>query len=156
MDWSLFLIFLGACAAAGTTGAAFPPGPWYDKLDKPAWTPPNWLFPLAWTALYIAMAVAAARVAPLEGSAHAMAFWALQIALNALWTPVFFGLRKLKAGMAVLACLWVAVVATCLAMMSLDPVAGWLFVPYVIWVSYAGALNAAIVLRNPGPQPRAA
>ena len=102
------------------------------------------------------MAVAAARVAPLEGSAHAMAFWALQIALNALWTPVFFGLRKLKAGMAVLACLWVAVVATCLAMMSLDPVAGWLFVPYVIWVSYAGALNAAIVLRNPGPQPRAA
>lgn len=153
MDWGLFLIFLGACAAAGTTGSAFPPGEWYRQLDKPSWTPPDWLFPIAWTALYIAIAVAAARVAPLEGAAVGMAFWALQIALNTLWTPVFFGLRKLKAGLVVLACLWVAVLATCVSFMALDPVAGWLFVPYVVWVSYAGALNAALVLRNPARQP---
>ncbi|MCX7643944.1 MAG: tryptophan-rich sensory protein [Rhodobacteraceae bacterium] len=153
MDWGLFLIFLGACAAAGTTGAAFPPGAWYERLDKPAWTPPNWLFPIAWTALYIAMAAAAARVAVLPGNAHAMAFWALQIALNTLWTPVFFGLRRMKAGLAVLACLWVAVAATCLTFFQHDALAGWLLVPYVVWVSYAGALNAALVRRNRDPLP---
>lgn len=151
MDWGLFLIFLGACFAAGSTGAAFPPGSWYERLDKPGWTPPNWLFPIAWTLLYIAIALAAARVAPLPGSAYAMAFWALQIALNTLWTPVFFGLRRLRAGLLVLAALWLAVLGTLVTAWRLDLTAGLLLLPYLVWVSYAGALNAAIVLRNPEP-----
>ena len=97
MTYALFAIFLGACFAAGATGALFPPGAWYSTLKKPSWTPPNWLFPVAWTTLYLCMAAAAARVAGAEGSAFAMALWALQIALNTLWTPVFFGLRRIRA-----------------------------------------------------------
>ncbi len=153
MDWGLFLIFLGACFAAGSTGAAFPPGPWYERLDKPAWTPPNWLFPVAWTLLYIAIAAAAARVAPLPDSAYAVAFWALQIALNALWTPVFFGLRRLRAGLLVLGCLWLAVLGTVVTAWQVDTLAGVILLPYLVWVSYAGALNASIVARNPDPVP---
>ncbi len=149
MDWGLFIIFLASCGAAAATGAMFSPGKWYEDLSKPAWTPPNWLFPIAWTALYISIAVAAARVAPLEGNAYAMAFWAMQIAFNALWTPVFFGLQNIRGALVVIGILWVAVLGTLITMWPLDALAGWLIVPYLIWVSYAGALNASIALRNP-------
>ena len=112
MDWMLFALFLAACVAAGSTGALFEPGEWYKSLAKPSWTPPNWLFPVAWSILYLCIAAAAARVAPLEGSQYAMALFAVQIALNTLWTPVFFGLKRMGAGMLVLAALWIAVAAT--------------------------------------------
>ncbi|MBT8457600.1 MAG: tryptophan-rich sensory protein [Rhodobacteraceae bacterium] len=149
MDWMLFLIFLAACFAAGTTGAVFPPGEWYKTLDKPPWTPPDWLFPVAWTVLYLSMSAAAARVAPLDGSAYAMAFFALQIALNTLWTPVFFGLRRMGMGFVVLLCLWVAVAATLVTFWQLDWIAGLLIVPYLVWVTVAGALNFSVWRRNP-------
>lgn len=151
MDWSVFILFLGACCAAAATGSMFSPGRWYRELTKPAWTPPDWLFPVAWTVLYIASAYAATRVALLDGNAHAMGFWALQIALNTLWTPVFFGLRRIRAGMVVLAALWLSVVGTAISFYLLDPLAGLLFIPYVIWGTYAGALNAAIWRMNPNP-----
>lgn len=149
MDWTLFAIFLAACFAAGSTGALFEPGAWYRSLAKPRWTPPNWLFPLAWTTLYLSMSVAAARVAPLEGSQYAMAFFALQIALNTLWTPVFFGLKRMGAGMIVLVALWLAVAATLVSFWSLDMIAGLLLVPYLAWVTVAGALNFSVWRMNP-------
>ncbi|MCV6593460.1 MAG: tryptophan-rich sensory protein [Silicimonas sp.] len=155
MDWPLFATFLAACMAAATTGAMFAPGAWYAALKKPGWTPPNWLFPLAWTVLYIAMSWAAARVAPLPGSAQAMALWALQIALNTLWTPIFFGLRRMGAGLVVVALLWVAVCATLLSFWALDSLAGLLFVPYLLWVTIATALNFSVWRLNTGPQPAA-
>ena len=150
MDWTLFLIFLAGCFAAGTTGAIFPPGPWYDALKKPSWTPPNWLFPVAWTTLYLCISAAAARAAPLDGAAYAMAFYALQLALNTLWTPVFFGLRKLGGGMIVLVCLWITVAATLIGFWQLDLIAGLLFVPYLVWVTVAGALNWSVWQLNLG------
>ncbi|MEM7710149.1 MAG: TspO/MBR family protein [Pseudomonadota bacterium] len=153
MDWPLFLIFLGACCAAAATGGMFPPDDWYRRLDKPPWTPPDWLFPLAWTALYVAIAVAGARMAPLDGAAYAMAFWALQIALNTLWTPIFFGLRRIGAAMVVIGCLWAAVAGLLATAWPLDGLSFWLLVPYLIWVSYAAALNASILLRNRGVAP---
>lgn len=149
MFWLLFAIFLAACAAAGVTGGLFPPGQWYRQLDKPTWTPPDWVFPLTWTTLYLCMATAGARVAMIDGSAIAMAFWSLQIALNGLWTPVFFGLKKIKAGMFVLVALWLSVAATLVALWQVDWIAGLLFVPYLIWVTIAGALNASVWQRNP-------
>ncbi|MEM7642507.1 MAG: TspO/MBR family protein [Pseudomonadota bacterium] len=148
MDWALFLIFLGACCAAATTGGMFSPDDWYRRLSKPAWTPPDWLFPLAWTALYLALAFAAARVATMEGSAYALAFWAFQIALNTLWTPIFFGLKRLGAAMIVIGFLWLSVVGLLVSLWPLDALAFWILVPYLIWVSYAGALNASILMRN--------
>lgn len=149
MTFLLFGLFLCACMAAGTTGAAFPPGEWYRNLSKPSWTPPNWLFPVAWTTLYLCMAAAATRVAILPDNGIAMALWALQIALNALWTPIFFGLNNIRGGMLVLVVLWVSVVACMVAMWQLDWVAGALFLPYIAWVTTAGALNFSVMRLNP-------
>ena len=153
MDWGLFLTFLAACGAAGATGAMFEPGDWYDGLAKPVWTPPNWLFPGAWSVLYIGMAASAARVAVLPDSGQALAFWALQIAFNTLWTPIFFGLHRLRAAMVVMIGLWLSVAATMLAFFDLDFWAGMLFVPYLVWVTIAAALNFSVMMKNPDPQP---
>lgn len=144
-----FAIFLCACVAAGATGAMFPTGQWYRGLSKPGWTPPDWLFPVAWTVLYLCMSYAAARVAGLPGAGIALALWSLQIALNTLWTPIFFGLQRIKAGLVVLIFLWLAVAACMVAMWSLDWVAGLLFVPYLAWVTTAGALNYSVMRLNP-------
>ncbi len=124
MIWICFAIFLAACFAAGATGGLFPPGPWYERLRKPSWTPPNWLFPVAWTTLYLCIAAAGARAAVAEDNGIAMALWALQIALNALWTPVFFGLKRLRLGLVVLIALWLAVAATLVALWMVDWIAG--------------------------------
>ncbi len=149
MVYALFLIFLAACFAAGSTGGLFPPGPWYRELSKPSWTPPDWVFPVTWTTLYICMASAGARVALADNNAFAMALWSLQIALNGLWTPVFFGLQKIKLGLIVLIALWLSVAATMIALWMVDWISGLLFVPYLVWVTIAGALNASVMQLNP-------
>jgi tryptophan-rich sensory protein len=149
MIWICFAIFLAACFAAGSTGGLFSPGEWYDRLKKPWWTPPNWLFPVAWTLLYVCMAAAGALVAVSPDNGIAMAFWALQIALNGLWTPVFFGLKKMRLGLIVLSGLWVSVAASVVALWQVDMIAGLLFLPYLAWVSVAGALNASVLRLNP-------
>ena len=149
MIWLCFSIFLVACLVAGSTGGLFPPGQWYASLRKPSWTPPNWLFPVAWTTLYVCMAGAGARVAVSPDNAVAMALWSLQIALNALWTPVFFGLQRMGLGLIVLIGLWLSVAATMLALWQVDWIAGVLFVPYLCWVTVAGALNFAVLRLNP-------
>ena len=149
MDWMLFLTFLAACGAAGATGSMFEPGKWYEGLDKPVWTPPGIVFPLVWITVYIAIAYAAMRIALLDGAGQALAFWAAQIAFNTLWSPVFFGLKRMRAAMAILCFLWVSVAATMISFWVLDPVAGALFAPYLLWVSIAGALNFSVLRRNP-------
>lgn len=149
MFWILFGIFLAACLAAGSTGGLFPPGSWYRNLNKPSWTPPNWVFPVTWTTLYLCMAAAGARVALLPDNAIAMALWSLQIALNGLWTPVFFGLKRIRLGLIVLMALWLSVATTLWALWQVDMIAGILFVPYLVWVTIAGALNASVWRLNP-------
>ncbi len=148
MTLSLFLTYLAGCFAAGATGVLIQPGDWYRSLRKPSWTPPDWVFPVAWTTLYLCMSIAAARVAGLAGSnaavGQALGFWAVQIALNTLWTPVFFGLKRMGAGMIVLICLWLAVAATLVSFWRIDLIAGLLFLPYIAWVSVAGALNFTV------------
>ena len=149
MDWGLFLTFLAACGGAAATGAMFQPGPWYDALQKPSWTPPNWLFPVAWTTLYLLMSLSAMRVAQLPDAGQALAFWAMQIAFNTLWTPVFFGLRRMRAALVVMAFLWLSVAATTFAFWQMDWLAGLMFTPYLVWVSVAGALNFSVWRLNP-------
>lgn len=151
MDFGLFFTYLAACGAAAATGALFSPGDWYKTIDKPAWTPPDWVFPVAWTTLYICMSLAAMRVG-LSGApsaAQALGFWAIQITLNALWSPVFFGLRRMRAALVVVGLLWIAVAATLVAFMRIDTLAGLLFLPYLAWVTIATALNASVLRRNP-------
>ncbi len=149
MSWLVFGIFLMACLAAGATGGLFPPGKWYEELEKPSWTPPNWLFPVAWTTLYVCMALAGARVAAQPDNGVALSLWALQIALNGLWTPVFFGLQKIKLGLIVLIGLWLSVFFGMIALWQVDWIAGLLFVPYLAWVTTAGALNYSVMRLNP-------
>ena len=88
MDYGLFFTYLAACGAAAATGALFSPGDWYKAIRKPSWTPPDWLFPVAWTTLYLCMSLAAERVARQAGQdpvvGMALAFYALQIGLNTL------------------------------------------------------------------------
>lgn len=153
MDFWLFLIFFGATVAAGATGALFPTGAWYKSLNKPTWTPPNWVFPVAWTSIYLLISFAGARVAPLDGNAYAMAFWGLQIAFNTLWTPVFFGLRHLKGSLPIMGGLWVAVLGATITHYQLDFWAGLAFTPYLLWVTIAAALNVSMVRLNPDQKP---
>ncbi len=152
MDFPLFFTYLAACGAAAATGAMFQPGDWYRALSKPRWTPPDWVFPVTWTVLYLCMAVAAMRIAGIDGGAavgQALALWSVQIALNTLWTPVFFGLRRLGAGLVIISLLWLAVTATMVAFWQIDRIAGLLFAPYVVWVTIAWALNRSVYSRNP-------
>lgn len=150
MDWGLFLTYLFACGAAAATGALIQPGAWYDSLAKPSWTPPNWVFPVVWTVLYIAIAYAGMRVALIAGSGAALAWWSVQIALNTLWTPVFFGLKRMGTGLVVIVLLWVAVAMTLRGFWALDAIAGLLFAPYLLWVTIATALNASVWWKNRG------
>lgn len=153
MDFALFGIFLLACGAAGATGAVFQPGTWYKQLAKPDWTPPDWVFPVVWTSIYLLISFAGMRVALLEGNAYAMAFWAAQAGFSTLWTPVFFGLRRLKGALLVMVPLWLSVAGATWAHLQLDLLAGLAFVPYLIWVSVAAALNASVWRLNPGVKP---
>ncbi len=146
-------MFLGATIAAGSTGALFPTGAWYKGLNKPSWVPPNWMFPVAWTSIYLLISFAAARVAVLDDNAFAMAFWAIQIALNALWTPVFFGLRRLKGSLPIMAGLWLSVLGCTVTHFQLDFWAGVAFVPYMLWVTIAAALSLAMYRLNPDEKP---
>ena len=132
MHLDLFLIFLAASAAAASTGAMFLPGQWYEGLKKPTWVPKRWMFPVVWTA---------------------MAFWAMQIAFNAIWSPMFFGLRRLKGSLIAMAGLWIAVAGMLVTFWPLDWVAGLLVAPYLAWVTVAGALNLWVARNNPEVKP---
>lgn len=152
----LFPIFLLASVAAAATGIMFKPGPWYDGLRKPGFTPPKWAFPVAWTIIYLLSAWAATRVAGLPGAGPALALWAAQIALNTLWTPVFFGARQMATGMVIIATLLVTVAAMTVAFWSLDWRAGAMLLPYLAWLGVASGLNWRIWRDNPAvPGPAA-
>ncbi|MCV2867376.1 tryptophan-rich sensory protein [Defluviimonas sp. WL0002] len=144
----IFGVFLLASGAAAATGVIFKPGAWYESLKKPSWTPAKWVFPVVWTSLYLLMAWAAARVAVLPENGLAMALFAAQIALNTLWTPVFFGGHRIGLGLAVLVCLLVIVIWAAWVFLSLDLIAGFAMAPYVLWLCLATALNYWIWRNN--------
>ncbi|MEB0076044.1 TspO/MBR family protein [Pseudomonas sp. CCI3.2] len=143
-----FFIFLLACCAAAATGIIFKPGAWYEALQKPSFTPPNWAFPVAWTTLYLLLAWAGYRLTLLPGSETVLALWAAQIALNTLWTPVFFGANNIVAAMVILALLWIVVAAMVVMALQLDIVTGLILFPYLAWLSVAAALNFSILRHN--------
>lgn len=143
-----FFIFLLACAAAASTGIIFKPGDWYAALIKPRFTPPNWLFPVAWTTIYLLLAWAGYRLTLIPGSQTVLALWAAQIALNTLWTPVFFGAHHVLAGMVILTLLWLVAAAMVVMAIQLDVITGLILFPYVVWLCVAGALNFSILRNN--------
>lgn len=137
------------CEAAGLVGTAFTASAipqWYELLAKPSFAPPNWLFGPVWTSLYAMMAVSAWLVWRRTGSVLNI-FW-IQLALNALWTPLFFGLRSPLAGLVCIVALWAAIVWTVKRFWPVSRAAALLLLPYLAWVSFATALNYAIFTLN--------
>jgi tryptophan-rich sensory protein len=143
-----FYIFLLACGAAASTGIFFKPGQWYESLTKPGFTPPNWAFPVAWSIIYLLLAWAGYRLSQIPGSQVVLALWAAQIALNTLWTPVFFGAQRVFASMVILTLLWLVVAVMVVMTLRLDVITGLILFPYLAWLCVAAALNFSIMRNN--------
>ena len=140
-------IWIFICSLAGLFGAQFDPGTWYELLQKPTWTPPNWAFPIVWPILYVMMGIAGWMLWKMENvslSGTEFTWFFVQLILNALWSWIFFGMNLIATGLAEILLLWVAIVFSILLFWSRNRIAGMLLVPYLIWVSYASALNFAI------------
>ena len=146
------LIVVVACLAIGyfsgtVTRAAILD--WYPTLIKPSFNPPNWIFAPVWTALYIMMGVAAGLVwdrinIETEVVKKALVFFIIQLALNALWSYLFFGLRNpMLAGLEIIV-LWLMIYETYIQFAKINKIAGYLLIPYLAWVSFATVLNASI------------
>jgi len=153
------VVLLGASALVAALGGLATAGNvqgWYAAADKAPWSPPNWLFGPVWTFLYIAMAVAAWLVwrSRAEGTRPALRTYAVQLVLNLLWTPVFFGLYPalgtpaLWISFVIIAALAVAVAATVLRFGPINRAAGLLMLPYLSWVVFASSLNLWAALNN--------
>ena len=136
--------WLALCFSAASLGAVFMPGEWYATLKKPSWNPPGWIFGPVWSALYTMMAVAAWLVWKRGGFAaqrRPLALFLVQLALNASWTPLFFGLHWPGLAFAEIVLLWLAIAATLAAFRPVSRAAAWLLAPYLAWVSFAAVLS---------------
>lgn len=138
------------CLALGAaSGYAVASGPtaWYDQLVKPPGNPPPWVFGPVWSVLYLMMGVSAGLLANQRANA-ALAVFANQLVLNLAWTPLFFGAHRPDASLGVIVLLWASILVTYHLARSIRPLAGWLLLPYLGWVSYATYLNAGIFVLN--------
>lgn len=139
------------CFIAAAIGAYFEPGQWYEALNKPSWTPPNWVFPIVWPILYTMMAVSAWLVWQKYGfsqARQALNWFGFQLILNAAWSWLFFGKHLIGTALAEILLLWIAILFTTMLFWKKRKSAGWLMVPYLLWVSYASALNFSLFQLN--------
>ena len=150
------LISIVACQSAGLIGSIFTIKAiptWYAALQKPSFTPPNWLFAPAWGTLYLLMGISAFLIwrKGLDNSQvkRALFIFAIQLALNALWSVVFFGLESPLYGVIVIVALWIAILLTMLKFFKISAVAFWLLLPYLLWVTFAAVLNISVWILNP-------
>jgi tryptophan-rich sensory protein len=145
------IVSLGVCQAAGFIGSIFTRpaiSTWYAELSKPRFTPPDWVFGPVWIALYILMGIAAFLVWR-RGFHHqvvkrALAFFGVQLVLNALWSYFFFGLKSPLAGLIEISILGIAVILTVQRFLRVSRPAGLLLIPYFLWVAFATGLNLSI------------
>ena len=154
-DVSVLLGFLAACFAAAGLGLLFTGSvrsEWFEHLVKPSWNPPSWVFGPVWTTLYTAMAVAVFLVWRRRGEtgiAIPMVLFFVQLALNAAWSPVFFGMHNIPLSVGIIIPLCAIIAVTTVAFFRASPAAGILFVPYLAWVTFAAVLNVTIWRLNP-------
>ena len=151
-SWPLLAGFCALSVLGGAaSGLATPPGAWYAGLSKPSWTPPPWLFGPVWTVLYLMIGVAGWLLWSSRRDAsgrRAFTLFAIQLALNFAWTPVFFGLRAPGPAFAVIVALLACILATIAIAWRTRRAAALLLVPYAGWVSFASALNLALWRMN--------
>jgi tryptophan-rich sensory protein len=144
---SLF-VFLVLTTLVATIARAFPPGDWYEALAKPEWTPPGWLFGPVWSLLYLFIAIAGWLVWRSKGLGLALLFWFAQLTFNGLWSYFMFGLNEIDSAMIDIALLWLAIAGFILTSWRVSRLAALMFVPYLAWVSFAAALNFAVLKLN--------
>jgi tryptophan-rich sensory protein len=143
------VLFLALVVGGGLAiGLVTTPGEWYAQLAKPAFNPPGWIFGPVWTVLYVFIAIAGWRLWRRDRTGWPMRLWWAQLALNFLWSPLFFAAHLVGSALAVLLMLLAAIVALIATAWRLDRVAAWLCVPYAVWVAFAALLNVSIFVLN--------
>ena len=149
------ILWIGLCYMVAWIGAQVSPGmaspEWYETLAKPDWNPPAWLFGPVWTILYTLMGVSAWLVWKdhgFKGAKSALTLFLVQLALNGLWSQIFFGMQETGWAFLEIFFLLAAIIATTWLFFKKNRLAGWLMVPYIAWVSFATALNGAIWMMN--------
>jgi tryptophan-rich sensory protein len=146
--WIALCVGGGALIGVATQGGD---SVWYASLNKPEWTPPPWVFAPVWTTLYAAMGFAVWLVWREGGWSRqsiALAVFLAQLTLNFAWSLVFFGLQQIVWALVDIVALWLLIVMTMRVFVPVNRGAAWLLAPYLAWVSFATALNAAIVWMN--------
>jgi tryptophan-rich sensory protein len=141
-------VFAALVVLAAYTGAQFLPGDWYAALNKPTWTPSNWVFPVVWPILYVIIAVAGWLAWRAAGWSPAIIVWGVGLFFNGLWSYLMFGRHEISIALADIALLWLAIVAFIAAAWHVERRASYLYLPYLAWVSFAAALNFAIWRMN--------
>ena len=151
-QWVVLAVSMALPLLVGALGGIVTDSGWYAELRRPAFAPPGWLFGPVWTALYLGMGVAAWLVwrrAGFRKARAALALYALQLVFNALWNPIFFGLRAMGWALVDIVVLAVAIVVTLIKFYRIDRSAGLLLVPYLLWVLFASVLNFSLWMLNP-------
>lgn len=156
LDVIKLIIAVGLSLSAGVFGSVFTTrsdfSSWYDTLNKPFFNPPGWVFGPVWTALYILMGIAAFVVwrqgLQRRAARIALACFAFQLVLNALWSAIFFGMHRIDVALIEIVVLWAAIAATIVTFRRVSQVAAVLLYPYILWVSFAVVLNASIWVLN--------
>ena len=144
----VFVVFLAVVLGGGLTiGSLTRPDDWYAALAKPPFNPPNWVFAPVWSLLYIMIAAAGARTYE-AGIRRDLGLWVTQLALNFLWSPVFFVLHRPGLALAIIVALLLVIAAFIKERWSTDRISAILFLPYGAWVAFAILLNASIVVLN--------
>jgi benzodiazapine receptor len=152
--WRLILS-IAICQLAGFIGSIFTAEAiptWYASLNKPSFTPPNWLFAPVWIILFIIMGISLFLIwRERNDSIHAkpgLVAFGVQLVLNVFWSIAFFGLRSPVAGLIVIVALWIAIFVTILRFRKVSELAGMLLIPYIVWVTFAAILNLSLFHLN--------
>lgn len=147
--WLALVVFIAIVfVGGGIMGYLSQPGQWYASLEKPPFNPPNWVFGPVWSVLYVMIGIAGWRVWRAEEGGSALIVWCVQLALNFLWSPIFFAAHNIELALAVICALWLTIVAFIAMAWRVDRPAALLFIPYLAWVSFATLLNASISWLN--------
>jgi tryptophan-rich sensory protein len=149
--WIAVAVFVSLNFLAASSGGLFKPGVWYAGLNKPAWTPPNWAFPVVWSLLFALNAWAGWMIWEAVGMSRpdALALYVASLTLNAAWSWLFFGRKRMDLALIDVALLWLSLVAVIALFWSIRPAAALPVVPYLLWVTIAATLNREMIRLNP-------
>lgn len=150
-SWIALAVFVAINFAAASSGGAFRLGAWYAALNKPGWTPPNWAFPVVWSVIFLFNIVAgwlvwetaATRALP------ALIVYAGSLAINAAWSWLFFGRKRMDLALIDVAALWLSIASVILMFAPISPLAAAIVGPYLAWVTIASFLNLRMIQLNP-------